>query len=88
MGHLSFRYLLPATLPYKVRVRSVLNWREFYDWVRRGAMAILGLHWNRIQRKKHEIHTRRLALRIFNNFYADNCILVYNIQLFCDLCLV
>ena len=53
MGHLSLRYLLPAALPNKVRVGSVLNRREFYDWVRRDAMAILGLHWNRIQRKKH-----------------------------------
>ena len=27
--------------------------------------------------KAFEIHTRRLALRIFNHLYTDNCILVY-----------
>ena len=51
MGHLSLRYLLPTALPNKVRVRSVLNWREFCDWVRRDAKAILGLHWNSSDKK-------------------------------------
>ena len=37
--------------------------------------------------KTFETHKRRLALRIFNHFYADNCILVYIIQLLCGLCL-